>query len=113
MHRHGRRGGPRRGSGLRRRRSAANDDAMDLDALLDHFFGTADLDDLDEAAIEAGRERASIAFGTERDPGRRFALWILLHATGGAPDPSIAFKNAADRKAAEDYAWAARRMERD
>ena len=86
---------------------------MDLDALLTHFFGTADLDDLDDAAIEAGRDRASIAFGTERDAGRRFALWILLHATGGAPDPATAFKNAADRKAAEDYDWAARRMGRE
>lgn len=85
---------------------------MDLDALLHHFFGTADLDALDEPAIEAGRERVEIAFGTERDSGRRFALWIVLHALGTAPDPEKAFKNAADRKAAEDYAWAARRMGR-
>lgn len=85
---------------------------MDLDALLHHFFGTADLDTLDEAAIESGRERVEVAFGTERDSGRRFALWIVLHALGSAPDPEKAFKNAADRKAAEDYAWAARRMGR-
>jgi hypothetical protein len=85
---------------------------MDLDALLHHYFGTADLDRLDEQAIEAGRERAAVAFGTERDSGRKFALWILLHALGDAPDPAIAFKNPADRKAAEDYAWAAERMGR-
>lgn len=85
---------------------------MDLDALLLHYFGTDDLDALDEGAIEAGRERAAIAFGTEGDPGRRFALWILLHALGSAPDPETAFKNPADRKAAEDYAWAAARMGR-
>jgi len=85
---------------------------MDLDALLHHYFGTDDLDALDDQAIEAGRERAAVAFGTERDSGRRFALWILLHALGDAPDPATAFKNAADRKAAEDYAWAAARMGR-
>lgn len=85
---------------------------MDLDALLHHYFGTADLDTLDEQAIEAGRERAAVAFGTERDSGRKFALWILLHALGDAPDPATAFKNPADRKAAEDYAWAAERMGR-
>ena len=85
---------------------------MDLDALLHHYFGTDDLDALDDQAIEDGRQRAAIAFGTERDSGRRFALWILLHALGDAPDPATAFKNAADRKAAEDYAWAAARMGR-
>ena len=85
---------------------------MDLDALLYHYFGTDDLDALDDQAIEDGRQRAAIAFGTERDSGRRFALWILLHALGDAPDPATAFKNAADRKAAEDYAWAAARMGR-
>jgi hypothetical protein len=84
---------------------------MDLDALLLHYFGTDDLDTLDEAAIETGRERVAIAFGTERDPGRRFALWILLHALGSAPDPGL-FEDPKDRKAAEDYAWAARRLGR-
>lgn len=83
---------------------------MDLDALLSHYFGTDDLDSLDEAAIEAGHERVAIAFGTEREAGRRFALWIVLHALGSAPDPETAFKDPKDRKAAEDYAWAARRM---
>lgn len=83
---------------------------MDLDALLHHVFGTDDLDSLDEAAIENGRERVAIAFGTERDSGRRFALWILLHALGSAPDPEIAFEDPKDRKAAEDYAWAARKL---
>lgn len=85
---------------------------MDLDALLHHYFGTDDLDALDETAIEDGRQRLEVAFGTERDSGRRFAMWILLHALGAAPNPEIAFKDAKDRKAAEDYAWAARKMER-
>lgn len=85
---------------------------MDLDALLHHVFGTDDLDGLDEAAIEDGLERVRIAFGTERDGGRRFALWIVLHALGAAPDPETAFKDAKDRKAAEDYAWAARKLDK-
>lgn len=85
---------------------------MDLEALLHHYFGTEDLDALDESAIDDGRQRVEIAFGTERDSGRRFALWIVLHALGAAPEPEIAFKDAKDRKAAEDYAWAAHRMER-
>lgn len=83
---------------------------MDLDALLHHYFGTSDLDELDEAAIEAGRERVAIAFGTEQDRGRRFALWIVLHALGAAPDPQLSFEDEADCRAAEDYAWAARKM---
>ena len=98
--------------GLPSRRARGIARRMDLDALLLHYFGTDDLDALDEAAIEDGRQRVEIAFGTERDSGRRFALWILLHALGAAPDPEVAFKDAKDRKAAEDFAWAARRMER-
>lgn len=83
---------------------------MDLDALLHSYFGTDDLDGLDAAALEAGRDRVAVAFGTERDGGRRFALWILLHALDAAPDPQIAFKDPQERKAAEDYAWAAKRL---
>ncbi len=104
---------PNCGSALRPTGSVANGDLMDLDALLHHYFGTADLDALDDDAIESGRERVAVAFGIERDSGRRFALWIVLHALGSAPDPETAFKKPADRKAAEDYAWASRRMGRD
>ena len=83
---------------------------MDLDELMQVYFGSTDVTTLDAATLEQGRDRIAIAFGTERDPGRRFALWALLHALGSAPDPAIAFKNAAERKAAEDYAWAAERL---
>ena len=83
---------------------------MDLDALLLNYFGTTELDTLDDETLESGLERVQVAFGTERDSGRRFALWIVLHALGDAPDPEKAFKNEADRKAADEYAWAARRM---
>lgn len=80
---------------------------MDLDALLLHYFGTADVEELTEGDLEAGIERARITLGTERDPGRRFALWAFLHALGHAPDPTATFKNLAERKLAEDYAWEA------
>lgn len=77
---------------------------MELDALLHHYFETSELDTLDEAAFERGVERLGTAFGIEKDPGRRFALWSLLHALGDAPDPAIAFKNPQERRAAEAYA---------
>lgn len=85
---------------------------MDLDDLLQHYFGAADIAALDDETIGRAREQIAIAFGTERDPGRRFALWAVLHATGAAPDPATAFKDPAERKAAEDYAWAAERIGR-
>lgn len=85
---------------------------MDLDALLQHYFGTTDYTALDEERLDRARERIAIDFGTERDAGRRFALWALLHATGSAPDPAVAFKDPAERKAAGDYAWAAERIGR-
>jgi len=85
---------------------------MDLDDLLQHYFGTAEIAALDEETIARARERIAIAFGTEPEPGRRFALWALLHAIGSAPDPATAFKDPAERKAAEDYAWAAERIGR-
>ncbi|MEG3089672.1 hypothetical protein [Sphingomonas sp. PB4P5] len=82
---------------------------MELDILLQHYFGTSDLTTLDDAGFELGVEKLGTAFGTEREPGRRFALWSLLHALGDAPDPAVAFKNPAERRAAEEYAHAADR----
>ena len=76
--------------------------------MLSHYFGTADLDTLDEPAIETGKDRVRIAFGTERDAGRRFALWTVLAALGDAPDPRDAFKTAAEQQAANAYARALR-----
>ena len=85
---------------------------LDLDALLYHYFGTTDLETLDEAAIELGVERLGTAFWTEHEPGRRFALWALLHALGEAPDPATAFEDMRERAAAEAYARAAGLAER-
>lgn len=80
---------------------------MDLDALLQTFFGTAEIETLDPDAFERGVERLGTAFGVEQEPGRRFALWTLLHALGAAPDPEVAFKDPRARDAAREYAWAA------
>ncbi len=85
---------------------------MDLDALIYHYFGTDEPDTLDAATLEAGGDRVAIAFGTEREAGRRFALWALLHALGRAPDPQVAFKLPRERQAAQDYARAAAIAER-
>jgi hypothetical protein len=85
---------------------------MDFDALLLSFFGTTDLESLSDEAVEEGRSRIGIAFGTEADAGRRFALWALLHGLGDAPDPARAFKDPRERAAAEAYARAIDRAER-
>ncbi len=79
---------------------------MDLDAVLRHFFGTADIDALDQRALEDGREKVAIAFGTEREPGRRFALWAVLRSTGDAPDARDAFEDRREQRAAAMYASA-------
>ncbi len=75
---------------------------MDFDALLDQFFGTADLAALSQDQILAGVERLRLQFGLEKDSGRRFALWCLLYMLGAAPDLD-AFEDEADREAARDF----------
>ena len=85
---------------------------MDLGALLHHYFGTDELDGLDEAALQTGAERLAIDFGIEREPGRRFALWSLMHSLDIAPDPATAFKTSREREAAYEYARLAARAER-
>ena len=79
---------------------------MDLDAISHHFFGTTDIDTLSPEALEAGRDHVALAFGTEREPGRRFALWAVLRATGDAPDPTRAFEDPREQRAAQMYASA-------
>ena len=89
---------------------------MDLDILLQHYFGTDDPAGMDPAAFVLGKERLAIDFGSEREPGRRFALWTLMDALGFAPLPADAFaepEDAALRVAADAYLTAAWRVERD
>jgi hypothetical protein len=86
---------------------------MDLDSLILHFFGTEDPATLTEAEFERALERLKIGFGVEREPGRRFALWVLLEGLGQAPLPAEAFaKEPKLKAAAEDYLSAAFRLER-
>lgn len=86
---------------------------MELDGLILHFFGVEDPSELTEAEFERGLEALKIGFGVEREPGRRFALWVLLEGLGEAPLPAEAFaKEPKLKAAAEDYLKAAFRLER-
>lgn len=86
---------------------------MDLEALLLHFFETDDPATLTEDEFELAIERLKIGFGVERDAGRKFALWTLLHTFDAAPLPAEAFaKEPKLKAAAEDYLSAVFRLER-
>ncbi|MBV9931876.1 MAG: hypothetical protein JO013_13155 [Alphaproteobacteria bacterium] len=76
---------------------------MDLDDQMRRYFGTADLAAAAPEALAAGIERMRVDLGLERDRGRRFALWALLHMCGAAPDLDIAFASEADRDAARTF----------
>ncbi|MDL2353032.1 MAG: hypothetical protein QFC78_09305, partial [Pseudomonadota bacterium] len=86
---------------------------MELDTLLQHFFGTDDPSQLSEDEYDRAIGQLKIGFGVEREPGRRFALWCLMEALGIAPLPADAFAKEPKLKAAADeYLSAAFRMER-
>lgn len=86
---------------------------MELDGLIRHFFETDDPASLTEAEFALALERLRVGFGVEREPGRRFALWTLLHAFDAAPLPAEAFAKEPQLKAAaEEYLSAAFRLER-
>ena len=87
--------------------------AMDLDALLQTYFGTPEPETLDDAEIRAGIERVTMALAVEADAGRRFALWVLLHALDEAPPAAKVFKDPEQRRMAEEYERTADRLERD
>ncbi|MCB1467034.1 MAG: hypothetical protein KDK08_07805 [Rhizobiaceae bacterium] len=76
---------------------------MELDDLLFRYFGTRDLVDVNASSMEAGIDRMRVDFGLERDRGRRFALWCLLHMMGAAPELGVAFEDAADQEAARNF----------
>lgn len=76
---------------------------MNFDDQLRRYFGTDDLAAVTPAALEAGVERMAVDLGMEKDRGRRFALWSLMHLLGAAPDLDVAFKNEEDREAARDF----------
>lgn len=76
---------------------------MLLDDQLRHYFGTDDIAAIPPAALAAGTERLRVEFGLQKDRGRRFAMWALLHMLGAAPDLDVAFKDVADRDAARSF----------
>ena len=59
---------------------------MDFEDQLRRYFGTTDLAAVPSEALAAGIERMLVDLGLERDRGRRFALWAVLHMLGAAPD---------------------------
>lgn len=77
---------------------------MDFDRLLIRFLGTTDLASLPQERILAGVEGLRGQFSVEADPELRFAIWCLLYMLGAAPDPEEAFDDAADRRAAREFA---------
>lgn len=77
---------------------------MDFDTLITHYFGSTDLDALSSQQLGRGLEALSIDFGVTREPGRKFALWTLMHMLGAAPDIETAFENEEERDAARQFA---------
>ena len=75
---------------------------MDLNDLLQRYFGTTDLARASPAMQEAGVDRLRVDLGLETDRPKRFALWSLLYMLGQAPDLDVAFKDEADREAARN-----------
>jgi hypothetical protein len=75
---------------------------MDLDDLLQRYFGTSEVSQASQAVQEAGIDRLRVDFGLERDRPRRFALWSLLFMLGHAPDLDVAFEEEADKEAARN-----------
>lgn len=75
---------------------------MDFHDLLFRYFGSAEIDGLAPAALEAGIERMRVDFGLETHAGRRFALWTLMYMLGDAPDLD-AFEDTEEREAARRF----------
>lgn len=76
---------------------------MDLDDQLRRYFGTADLSAITSEVLASGIEHMRVDLGLEKDRARRFALWVLLHMLGSAPDLDAAFPDEADREAARNF----------
>jgi hypothetical protein len=76
---------------------------MDFHDQLRDYFGTPDLAAIEPGALAAGLERMRVDLGLEKDRGRRFALWALMHMLGAAPDLDVAFKDEEERQAARTF----------
>jgi hypothetical protein len=75
---------------------------MDLDALLLRYFDSEDPMTLEPDALVRGCEQMAIDFGIEQEPGRKFALWVLMEAMGVAPLPAESFPEHPQLRAAAD-----------
>jgi hypothetical protein len=84
---------------------------MDFEDQLRRYFGTPDPGAIAPGALAAGVERMRVDLGLEKDPGRRFALWALMHMLGAAPDLDVAFKDEREREAARNFMDLAGRAE--
>lgn len=76
---------------------------MQLDDLLQRYFASTELAAISPGTLAAGIEHCRVDFGLEKDRGKRFALWALLHMLGSAPDLDVAFESEADRDAARTF----------
>ncbi|WEK46436.1 MAG: hypothetical protein P0Y56_15725 [Candidatus Andeanibacterium colombiense] len=76
---------------------------MDLNDQMMRYFGTADPGAISAGGMAEGIERMRVDLGLEKDRGRRFALWTLLHMFGAAPDLDVAFAHEDDRNAARSF----------
>ena len=76
---------------------------MDLDDQLVRYFGTSDTAHISSELFATDTERMLVDFGLEKDRGRRFALWAVMHMLKVAPDLDVAFKEEADRNAARTF----------
>ena len=76
---------------------------MEFDDQLMRYFGTHDLGKVSPAMLEAGTERMLVDFGLEKDRGRRFAMWSIMHILGIAPDLDVAFNTRDEQEAARNF----------
>lgn len=76
---------------------------MQLDDLLQRYFASTELASISPDTLEAGIEHCRVDLGLEKDRGKRFALWALLHMLGSAPDLDVAFESEQDRDAARTF----------
>lgn len=75
---------------------------MDMQDMLQRYFGTADFAAVDPVALPAGVDRMLVDLGLEQDRNRKFALWSMLLMFEAAPDLDVAFEHEEDREAARN-----------
>ena len=76
---------------------------MNLDDQLRRYFGASNLEEVSPAALAAGLDHMRVDLGLTTDPEHRFALWVLLHMFGVAPDLDEVFESEAEREAARNF----------